>query len=81
MVADMQPSNHLDIEGIDALIDALKAFKGGVISIRWVFLCTHGLAMLTTVTTSDLLPTHRTSYGSVLKEVSQSIWETCRATR
>jgi ATP-binding cassette subfamily F protein 3 len=23
----------LDIEGIDALIDALKAFKGGVISI------------------------------------------------
>lgn len=32
--ADGQPSNHLDIEGIDALIDALKAFKGGVISIR-----------------------------------------------
>lgn len=29
----MQPSNHLDIEGIDALIDALKTFKGGVISV------------------------------------------------
>ena len=28
-----EPSNHLDIEGIDALIDALKGFKGGVISI------------------------------------------------
>lgn len=28
-----KPSNHLDIEGIDALIEALKVFKGGVISI------------------------------------------------
>ncbi|KAJ9124540.1 hypothetical protein QFC24_003332 [Naganishia onofrii] len=28
-----EPSNHLDIEGIDALIDALKVFKGGVISV------------------------------------------------
>ncbi|WVR03646.1 hypothetical protein IAU60_000641 [Kwoniella sp. DSM 27419] len=28
-----EPSNHLDIEGIDALIDAIKVFKGGVISI------------------------------------------------
>jgi ATP-binding cassette subfamily F protein 3 len=28
-----QPSNHLDIEGIDALIEALKTFKGGVISV------------------------------------------------
>lgn len=28
-----EPSNHLDIEGIDALIEALKIFKGGVISI------------------------------------------------
>ncbi|KAK4688400.1 ATP-binding cassette, subfamily F, member 3, partial [Tremellales sp. Uapishka_1] len=28
-----EPSNHLDIEGIDALIEALKTFKGGVISI------------------------------------------------
>ena len=31
-----QPSNHLDIEGIDALIEALKVYKGGVISIRSV---------------------------------------------
>ncbi|WVW81988.1 hypothetical protein I302_103993 [Kwoniella bestiolae CBS 10118] len=28
-----EPSNHLDIEGIDALIEAIKVFKGGVISI------------------------------------------------
>ncbi|WVQ76049.1 hypothetical protein IAR50_005685 [Cryptococcus sp. DSM 104548] len=28
-----EPSNHLDIEGIDALIEAIKSFKGGVISI------------------------------------------------
>ncbi|KIR75361.1 ATP-binding cassette subfamily F member 3 [Cryptococcus deuterogattii R265] len=28
-----EPSNHLDIEGIDALIEAIKNFKGGVISI------------------------------------------------
>ncbi len=32
-MAPRQPSNHLDIEGIDALIEALKSFKGGVISI------------------------------------------------
>lgn len=29
----IKPSNHLDIEGIDALIEALKLYKGGVISI------------------------------------------------
>ncbi len=31
--SSIQPSNHLDIEGIDALIEALKTYKGGVISI------------------------------------------------
>ncbi|ORX33245.1 P-loop containing nucleoside triphosphate hydrolase protein [Kockovaella imperatae] len=28
-----EPSNHLDIEGMDALIEAIKVYKGGVISI------------------------------------------------
>ncbi|GFZ42543.1 Probable ATP-binding cassette sub-family F member 3 homolog [Saitozyma sp. JCM 24511] len=28
-----EPSNHMDIEGIDALIEAISKFKGGVISI------------------------------------------------
>ena len=28
-----EPSNHLDIDAVDALIDGLNAFKGGVLMV------------------------------------------------
>lgn len=41
-----EPSNHLDIEAMDALSDALKAFEGGVLMVS------HDVTMLQTVCTS-----------------------------
>ncbi|KAI5819698.1 P-loop containing nucleoside triphosphate hydrolase protein [Pyronema omphalodes] len=40
-----EPSNHLDIEAMDALSDALKAFKGGVLMVS------HDVTMLASVCT------------------------------
>ncbi|CAI0642497.1 Protein GCN20 [Colletotrichum siamense] len=41
-----EPSNHLDIEAMDALADALKEFEGGVLMVS------HDVTMLQTVCTS-----------------------------
>ncbi len=41
-----EPSNHLDIEAMDALADALKEFQGGVLMVS------HDVTMLQTVCTS-----------------------------
>ncbi|EJT80135.1 hypothetical protein GGTG_00139 [Gaeumannomyces tritici R3-111a-1] len=41
-----EPSNHLDIEAMDALSDALKRFQGGVLMVS------HDVTMLQTVCTS-----------------------------
>ncbi|KAL2261218.1 hypothetical protein VTK26DRAFT_4550 [Humicola hyalothermophila] len=41
-----EPSNHLDIEAMDALSEALKEFKGGVLMVS------HDVTMLQTVCTS-----------------------------
>ncbi|KAM7186026.1 protein GCN20 [Naviculisporaceae sp. PSN 640] len=41
-----EPSNHLDIEAMDALSDALKQFQGGVLMVS------HDVTMLQTVCTS-----------------------------
>ncbi|KAK4219846.1 protein GCN20 [Rhypophila decipiens] len=41
-----EPSNHLDIEAMDALSDALKEFQGGVLMVS------HDVTMLQTVCTS-----------------------------
>ncbi|KAH7359164.1 GCN20 protein [Plectosphaerella cucumerina] len=41
-----EPSNHLDIEAMDALADALKNFQGGVLMVS------HDVTMLQTVCTS-----------------------------
>ncbi|KAG5951074.1 hypothetical protein E4U53_003809 [Claviceps sorghi] len=41
-----EPSNHLDIEAMDALADALKAFQGGVLMVS------HDVTMLQLVCTS-----------------------------
>ncbi|KAL2755895.1 hypothetical protein ACRALDRAFT_1043042 [Sodiomyces alcalophilus JCM 7366] len=41
-----EPSNHLDIEAMDALAEALKAFQGGVLMVS------HDVTMLQTVCTS-----------------------------
>src|SRR5438034_10740506 len=41
-----EPSNHLDIEAMDALADALKNFQGGVLMVS------HDVTMLQNVCTS-----------------------------
>ncbi|KAJ5882153.1 uncharacterized protein N7529_000825, partial [Penicillium soppii] len=41
-----EPSNHLDIEGMDALADALRVFEGGVVMVS------HDVTMLQSVCTS-----------------------------
>jgi len=41
-----EPSNHLDIEAMDALAEALKEFQGGVLMVS------HDVTMLQTVCTS-----------------------------
>lgn len=41
-----EPSNHLDIEAMDALSDALKEFQGGVLMVS------HDVTMLQNVCTS-----------------------------
>ncbi|KAJ5931336.1 Translation initiation regulator (Gcn20) [Penicillium verrucosum] len=41
-----EPSNHLDIEGMDALSDALRVFEGGVVMVS------HDVTMLQNVCTS-----------------------------
>lgn len=41
-----EPSNHLDIEGMDALSDALRNFEGGVVMVS------HDVTMLQNVCTS-----------------------------
>lgn len=41
-----EPSNHLDIEGMDAMSDALRNFEGGVLMVS------HDVTMLQNVCTS-----------------------------
>lgn len=41
-----EPSNHLDIEGMDAMSDALKNFEGGVVMVS------HDVTMLQNVCSS-----------------------------
>lgn len=49
-----EPSNHLDIEAMDALSDALKKFQGGVLMVS------HDVTMLQNVCTSLWVCDHGT---------------------
>jgi ATP-binding cassette subfamily F protein 3 len=54
-----EPTNHLDLRAMDALMQALKEFKGGIISI------------VDDVNLGVLLVSHDTSF---LRQVCNSIW-------
>ena len=64
-----EPSNHLDIEAMDALGTALKEFKGGVLMVS------HDVTMIQNVCTSLWVCDHGTveHFGGTVKDYKKRI--------
>ncbi len=59
-----EPTNHLDIESVEALIDAMQAYKGGVV------LVTHDCRLITSLSEDVyLVSRHNSKSGTNLERV------------